>query len=96
MEPDGSFVWVNRHGSLWQLDGMVYDREDAIEYVELKGTTTAVGFSAIANAMQPESIPSPLELSVHCVDTNARLTLEAFLANIDTTTQHHSIDAFHP
>ncbi len=41
-EPDGSFVWGSTEyrpntGRLWQLDCMVYDRADRIEYVELKG-----------------------------------------------------------
>ncbi len=41
-EPDGSFVWGSTEyrpstGRLWQLDCMVYDRANRIEYVELKG-----------------------------------------------------------
>ena len=41
-EMDGSFVWVspNRDDSskpLWQLDGMIYDRNNEVQYVELKG-----------------------------------------------------------
>lgn len=34
MELDGSFVWV---GDGWQLDGMIYDLDDRIQYVDLKG-----------------------------------------------------------
>lgn len=34
MELDGSFVWV---GPDWQLDGMLYDHNDRIRYVDLKG-----------------------------------------------------------
>lgn len=38
-EPDGSFVWViPTEDSRYQLDGMIYDRDGGIEYVELKGT----------------------------------------------------------
>lgn len=38
VEPDGSFVWVVEAGQdRMQLDGMIYDRGGAIEYVELKG-----------------------------------------------------------
>jgi hypothetical protein len=38
-EPDGSFVWVASKGEpSWQLDGMVYDRDGRVWYVDLKGT----------------------------------------------------------
>ncbi len=41
-ESDGSFFWcsiqrLSTPGRSWQLDGMVYDRENRVEYVELKG-----------------------------------------------------------
>lgn len=40
VEPDGSFVWVSAEGErpVWQLDGVLYDREDRLVHVELKGT----------------------------------------------------------
>jgi hypothetical protein len=40
LEPDGSFVWVSPQGSsqAWQLDGVLYDRNDRLLFVELKGT----------------------------------------------------------
>lgn len=34
LELDGSFVWV---GDGWQIDGMVYDRDERLQYVDLKG-----------------------------------------------------------
>jgi hypothetical protein len=34
LELDGSFVWV---GDQWQLDGMIYDRDEQLQYVDLKG-----------------------------------------------------------
>jgi hypothetical protein len=38
-ELDGSFVWVwHENNQRYQLDGMVYDRGEFIEYIELKGT----------------------------------------------------------
>ncbi len=42
-EMDGSFVWrsaerVSPHEHQWQLDGMLYDRNGKIEYLELKGS----------------------------------------------------------
>ncbi len=39
-EMDGSFVWsipVEALGERPQIDGMVYDRDDRIEYLDLKG-----------------------------------------------------------
>jgi len=34
LELDGSFVWV---GEGWQIDGMLYDRDNRLRYVDLKG-----------------------------------------------------------
>jgi len=34
IEQDGSFVWS---GAGWQLDGMIYDRNETLRYVDLKG-----------------------------------------------------------
>lgn len=41
IEPDGSFVWVSSSGEpAWQLDGMLFDRDERLLYVELKGSCT--------------------------------------------------------
>lgn len=39
IEPDGSFVWVSPHEEApsWQLDGVLYDRDGRLLYVDLKG-----------------------------------------------------------
>jgi len=38
-EPDGAFVWRSPPGAEdWKLDGVLYDRNDRMLYVELKGT----------------------------------------------------------
>lgn len=34
LEPDGSFVW---RGDDWQLEGMLYDRDECLQSIELKG-----------------------------------------------------------
>jgi len=40
-EMDGSFVWVDhRSKPVGQMDGMVYDRDGCLEYVEIKGNCT--------------------------------------------------------
>lgn len=37
-EPDGSFMWIGFDGDKdWQLNGMVYDREQAVQWCEIKG-----------------------------------------------------------
>ncbi len=41
-EMDGSFVWVDRNTDPpSQMDGMVYDRNGRLEYVEVKGACNA-------------------------------------------------------
>lgn len=48
VEPDGSFVWViPTTEKRYQLDGMIYDRDNAIEYIELKGTACRSMWDAI-------------------------------------------------
>jgi hypothetical protein len=41
-EMDGSFVWVD-HGvkPTSQMDGMVYDRQDKLAYIEIKGACSS-------------------------------------------------------
>jgi hypothetical protein len=56
VEPDGSFVWAIDSGiARYQLDGMVYDRAGAIEYVELKGTCDARDWQRLCEALLPNS-----------------------------------------
>jgi len=41
-EMDGSFVWVDHDAApASQMDGMVYDRQDKLAYVEIKGACSA-------------------------------------------------------
>lgn len=38
VEPDGSFVWVSsRQAAAWQVDGVLYDRDQRLLYVDLQG-----------------------------------------------------------
>lgn len=39
-EPDGSFVWVAPDRA-WQIDGNLYDREERLLFVELRGRAPA-------------------------------------------------------
>jgi hypothetical protein len=55
-EPDGAFTWGSvEHRSpvhrLWQLDGMIYDRENRIEYVELKGNCDRATWQAFTQVL---------------------------------------------
>lgn len=53
LEPDGSFVWVSAQGALpaWQLDGVLYDRNDRLLFVDLKGTCPAGEFNLLFAAL---------------------------------------------
>jgi hypothetical protein len=58
IEPDGSFVWVSGHdeSSSWQVDGMMYDRDEHLMYVELKGSCPAASFRSLLAAVgEPET-----------------------------------------
>jgi hypothetical protein len=51
VEPDGSFVWVSdRKDRPWQVDGMVYDRNERVQFVELKGGCPADAFDRLLAA----------------------------------------------
>jgi hypothetical protein len=50
-EPDGSFVWVSRHGEpAWQVDGNLYDRDEKLLFVDLKGKCPAERFDHLLAA----------------------------------------------
>jgi hypothetical protein len=58
IEMDGSFVWsFEMDGNRFQIDGMVYDREGAIEYLELKGNWNPGAWTEIMTAL----VESPIE-----------------------------------
>ncbi len=48
LELDGSFVW---RGGDWQLDGMMYDRDEWLRYVDLKGDCPGAELRAIFDAV---------------------------------------------
>jgi hypothetical protein len=63
VEPDGSLVWVEVvDGGRLQLDGMIYDRGESIEYLELKGSCTVDGMQRLLSALVPSvSVTSLME-----------------------------------
>ena len=57
-EMDGSFVWVSSERDdagvpHWQLDGMIYDRNDAVQYVELKGRCDRIAWMKLVAVLNP-------------------------------------------
>lgn len=51
-EMDGSFVWVDRSTDPpSQMDGMVYDRNGRLEYVEVKGACNATQWRILCQAI---------------------------------------------
>jgi len=76
-EMDGSFVWVSpeRSGSnqpVWQLDGMVYDRNDAVQYIELKGRCDRAAWTRIVSVLlQNSTAMGQCRLAVHLINQSA-------------------------
>ena len=61
-EMDGSFVWVDHDFTpASQMDGMVYDRQGKLEYVEIKGACNAHQWHAICRVVCGLAIQPPLE-----------------------------------
>ena len=51
-EADGSFVWVSPQGApAWQVDGNLYDRNERLLFVDLKGTCPADEFDRLLTAL---------------------------------------------
>jgi hypothetical protein len=52
IEADGSFVWVSPQGKpAWQVDGNLYDRNEQLLFVDLKGTCPAKQFDRLLTAL---------------------------------------------
>jgi hypothetical protein len=62
-EPDGSFVWVSAQGvPPWQVDGNLYDRDDRLIFVDLKGACPAVEFDRLLNCLGWPETPVVFQL----------------------------------
>ena len=53
VEPDGSFVWVAEDRN-WQLDGLLFDRNDHLCCVELKGNCERACFLELVSALEAD------------------------------------------
>jgi hypothetical protein len=52
IEPDGSFVWVSSRGEApWQVDGNLYDHQERVRLVDIKGSCPAEQFDALISAL---------------------------------------------
>ncbi len=53
IEPDGSFVWVaSAEDSVsWQIDGMLYDRDDRMLFAEIKGSCPETEFDRLLKTL---------------------------------------------
>ena len=68
LEPDGSFVWVSAAKDRpWQLDGVLYDRDGRLLYVDLKGATTAEDLDRFLAALGWPQTPVMFQLAREAV-----------------------------
>jgi len=52
VEPDGSFVWSSSsHDTAWQVDGVLYDRNERLLFVDLKGSCPAEAFDELLRTL---------------------------------------------
>ncbi len=64
IEPDGSFVWVSsRQEAPWQVDGMLYDHQNRVRLVDLKGTCPADQFDRLLTTLGWPATPLMFQLT---------------------------------
>lgn len=62
-EPDGSFVWVSSTAEpSWQLDGNLYDRQERLLFVDLKGNCPADVLDQLLTALGWPATPVMFQL----------------------------------
>jgi hypothetical protein len=58
LEPDGSFVWVSSsQRQRWQVDGVLYDREGRLLFVDVKADCPAVVWRQFLKSLGAETTP---------------------------------------
>lgn len=63
-EPDGSFVWVSSQDEpAWQVDGNLYDRNERLLFVDLKGTCPSQQFDRLLSALGWPDTPLMFQLT---------------------------------
>jgi hypothetical protein len=64
IEPDGSFVWVSSTADLpWQVDGVLYDRDDRLLFIDLKGSCPEKEFDRLLTAVGWPAAPVMMQLT---------------------------------
>jgi hypothetical protein len=63
LEPDGSFFWVGHDArGPWQLDGLLFDRDERLMTVELKGTCPAAALDRMLTTLGWPDTPVLLQM----------------------------------
>ncbi len=70
-EPDGSFVWTSpREGLRWQVDGNLYERDERVLLVDLKGSCPPAEFDQLLACfgVPPAAVVAQLVRSAVSID----------------------------
>lgn len=68
IEPDGSFVWTSSSAdAFWQVDGVLYDRDGRLLFVDLKGSCPAAEFDRLLTALRWPSTAVLMQLTREAV-----------------------------
>ncbi|REJ69394.1 MAG: hypothetical protein DWQ31_04845 [Planctomycetota bacterium] len=69
IEPDGSFVWTSSASepTLWQLDGVLWDRGGQLNHVDLKGTCPPARFDELLSALGWPGAEMMFQLAIEAV-----------------------------
>jgi hypothetical protein len=79
-EMDGSFVWTGNDsdGDSWQLDGMVYDHNNFVQRIELKGRLPKEKWRSLTQVFGWPQQP----LTIHDIDTGQFISVLQFESKI--------------
>jgi hypothetical protein len=63
-EPDGSFVWTSPQENIrWQVNGNLYERNDNVLFVEIKGSCPASEFNQLLACFLPDEKACVVQLT---------------------------------
>lgn len=64
VEPDGSFLWVSSHAEApWQVDGNLYDRDELLLFVDVKGSCPRERFDQLLEVLGWPATPLMFQLT---------------------------------
>jgi hypothetical protein len=69
LEPDGALVWRSRPSvaPAWQVDGVLYDRQGRLAYIEARGSCPAAEFDRLLSAIGWPRTPVMIQLAREAV-----------------------------